>query len=109
MFNDIGKFVGIYFYALACASIVSIYIGAVFFDSLYVDFGTIILLLWAAPNLIRHKPAARRWTIRICGFILFFLGVMSGVFALAETLDPGHMTFRLYGRTIENPSPWLVA
>jgi hypothetical protein len=108
MFNDIGKFVGIYFYVLACASIVSMLIGAIFFDSLYVDF-TIILLLWAAPNLIRHKPAARRWTIRVCGFMLFILAVMSTVFAILGALDVGHSTFSLFGKTIEHPSPWLVA
>ena len=109
MFNDIGKFVGIYFYVLACASIVSMYLCAILFDSLYVDVTTIILLLWAAPNLIQHKPAARHWTIRICGFILFFLTVMGGAFTVLEIFEPGHMTFRLFGKTIEHPSPWLVA
>lgn len=104
MFDDIGKFVGRYFQALACVSIASMIITLIFFGALHIDF-SFIFLFWAAAYLIKHTPTARKWTIGVCGFVL--AGLVA-IFVYAALGGTQHMTVAL-GTRIEDPSLWHVA
>ncbi|MHB1158354.1 MAG: hypothetical protein ACYC26_16135 [Phycisphaerales bacterium] len=85
-------------------SIASIVISAILFDALHIDL-TFILFFWAAHHLKQHNPTARKWTLRICGFVLTFLIAM--LIGTAITGTDG-MTITIFKR-IENPSFWQTA
>jgi hypothetical protein len=103
--NDIGKFVGRYLQAVACLSIASMVVSAVFFDSLNVDF-SVIFQFWAATYLIRHHPAARTWTIGVCTLVLLSLVALSVYAAIAGT---DQITLWVGGAKIEHPAVLSVA
>ena len=102
--SDIGKFVGRYFQVLAWLFIASMIISPIFFDRFHIDF-SFILLFWAAGNLVRHNPSARKWTIGITGFSVAAIALMLVYAAIAGT-DGMTVSF---GARIEDPPFWMVA
>jgi len=104
MFNDIGKFVGRYFQVLAVFQIAWMVYTAIFLDSLMIDF-SVLLLFWAATNLIQHNPTARKWTI---GLIVLSLITLTAVLIIALFVGPERMTFLIGGRPVKNPSIGFV-
>jgi hypothetical protein len=105
MFKDIGKFVGRYFQVLGCLSIASIIIGAILGNGLQLDL-SFILFFWAGAYLIKHHPAARNWTIGLCGLVLIAALVLLLVALIAGA---EHMYVTFFGTRIENPPLWVVA
>jgi hypothetical protein len=104
MLNDIGRFVGRYFQALAWLSIALMIIRPIFFDTLYIDV-SFIFLFWAAAYLIKHHPTARKWTIGVCGL---YLAALVAMFVYAAIAGTQRMTV-LLGTRIEHPSLGQVA
>lgn len=104
MFQDIGKFVGRYFQTLVWLDIASIVVNWIFFHTGYFDC-SFMVLYWAAPYLIKHRPAARKWTIGVCGLLL--AGLVA-IFVYAVMGGTQGMFVELLGKKIEHPSLWQV-
>ena len=104
---DIGRFVGRYLQVLACLSLVSNIVDAVFFDQLNIDL-SFVFLFWAGAYLIRHSTTARKWVVGVSGLaILVCLAIV--VYAVAFGTEGIYVSL---WRPIENPSlgqVWGVA
>lgn len=96
---DIGRFVGRYLQVLACLSLVSMIVDAVFFDQLIIDL-SFVFLFWAGAYLISHSTTARTWVVGISGLAIL---VCLAIVVYAVTFGPEGIYVSLW-RPIDNPS-----
>ena len=73
--NDIGKYMGIYFYVIGLMHIISIFIIQKTTGNIYLDLQFIGCLL-AGYYLMKHHDKTRKIIIIICGIIMLMQGAI---------------------------------
>ena len=96
--NDIGKYMGIYFYVIGSMHIISIFIIQKTTGNVYLDLQFIGCLV-AGYFLMKHNDKTRKIIVIVCGIFLLIIGVTFLYATFAEI--PESASWKIMGFPIE--------
>ena len=99
MIKDIGKFLGIYFYIIACIQIIFMFLNQYLTGDIIIPFASLVYFV-VGYYLFNHNSKVRKFVILFSGVIILLQSSVFIYYSINEIPETSHI--RLFGIEISN-------